>query len=322
MLAAILASSRSVPFYRMGPARIKNRFILLESVFERSPQVHRAFKTAIENPDAYPISEAASYINKVQNGMPMYNTQPPAEYSASTDSLLRRVIRNIPTMVFPNKDDYYFRSSVRERFIARVRTKIRMFLRTTGHFEEFDRSKEYIYFPLQVQPEQSLMIWDRYHTDLPAVIKNIAQSVPFGTELYIKEHPNMVGIRSPAYYTKLRKLPNVRVLQPQLDSTKIIQHALTTVCLTSTVGLQSVLNSIPCITLAKPGYAIMDAVRVASGYSDLPELIATYGGTDVDQSEVEAYVAACIDAGIKRSNPDFATGVCELIEKAQGRKET
>lgn len=321
MITAMLANSRGVPFYRMGPARIKNRFVLLESVFERSPQVHQIFTQAIENPSAYPISEASSYIDNVQNGMPLYDIQPPPGYNTGTDSLINRVIRNIPPVVFPRTEDYYFQSSMKERFTAQVRTKIRkFFLRMREHFDEFDYSKRYIYFPCQVQPEQSLMVWDRYHTDLPAVIRNIAQSVPFGTEVYVKEHPNMVGIRSLSYYTELRKLPNVRVLQPRLNSTEIIQHALATVCLTSTVGLQSVLNGIPCITLDKPGYAIMDAVRIASGYSDLPELIATYGGTNIDRSEVEAYVAACIDAGITRSDSDFATGVCELIEKAQRRR--
>ena len=59
------------------------------------------------------------------------------------------------------------------------------------------------------------------------VITNIAESLPNGYNLYVKEHPNMVvrEWRSISAYKQIMSLPNVTLIHPTVKSQDIIKKS-------------------------------------------------------------------------------------------------
>ena len=55
-----------------------------------------------------------------------------------------------------------------------------------------DYSKKFIYFPLGVDEEHSLLITAPYYTNQIETIRHVAKSMPIGYKLYVKEHPSSV----------------------------------------------------------------------------------------------------------------------------------
>ena len=49
--------------------------------------------------------------------------------------------------------------------------------------------EKYVYFPLQFEPERTILISAPYYTNQLELIKNIARSIPVDYFLYVKEHP-------------------------------------------------------------------------------------------------------------------------------------
>ena len=89
---------------------------------------------------------------------------------------------------------------------------------------DIKNKKPLIYFPLQVEPERSLLIQAPNYTNQVEVVTNIAKSLPSGYELYVKEHPASIfrEWRSIVDYKKIMSLPNVRLVHPFVESKDLI----------------------------------------------------------------------------------------------------
>ena len=78
--------------------------------------------------------------------------------------------------------------------------------------------------PLSVQPELSTNLWAPMFTNLFELIRQIAISLPSGMSLVVKEHPIMLGRRSKKYYEKLKLLPNVKLINPNILTNDVINN--------------------------------------------------------------------------------------------------
>jgi hypothetical protein len=84
---------------------------------------------------------------------------------------------------------------------------------------------DFIYFPLQVQPEASTSVTSPYFMNLKSTIEYISKSLPLGYTLVVKEHPAMKGMRSTGFYRRINSLPNVELVHPGINSKKIIKES-------------------------------------------------------------------------------------------------
>lgn len=323
MLAYTLARATDTPFFRAGTTRIADRFTVHEDVRERSPQVEAAFEAALEDPDGFPISRARDHVEAVRDGGSLYTVPTPSvdDEGGEPNRPLRNAVGSAgrvlldPASLFST--DYYYETSRAKRLFYRAARRLRRAYTTiVTDFDEFDPEQEYAYFPLQVQPELSLMVWARYHTHFPTVVRNVAQSLPTGMELYVNEHPNMWGSRPPSFYDELRKLPNVRVLPLEVDTGRVIERAELTACVTTSVGLDALCRGVPVVALGNPGYSVLDSVHTPGSLEDLPRSIQRALNEGVDPEELVAYIAANLRVGIPRDRHDFPTQVCRHIDRS------
>jgi hypothetical protein len=67
-------------------------------------------------------------------------------------------------------------------------------------------TKRYCIYFLHFQPEYTVNGLGRFFMDQSILIQNIAQCLPSGTILYVKEHKPMIGLRNESFYKKISSL--------------------------------------------------------------------------------------------------------------------
>ena len=65
--------------------------------------------------------------------------------------------------------------------------------------------------------------------------------MPFDVKLYVKEHPNALGIRGPKELKEIKKIPGVRLIDPFVNSHDLLNKAEITVSLSGTISLEAAL---------------------------------------------------------------------------------
>lgn len=156
--------------------------------------------------------------------------------------------------------------------------------RSAGLYTPFDdrvRRTDYIYFPFHVQLDYALTVRSPEYLDQIALVHYLADVLPAGLELLVKEHPASVGGFG---YRALRELvrthSNVRVIHPGASSYDILDKARLVVTINSKVGAETLM-------LGKQVLALGDAF-----YSDSPLV-----GRVARLGEIDATIRSILDKG-------------------------
>ena len=135
----------------------------------------------------------------------------------------------------------------------------------------------YVYFPLNINEEASLLHYAPYFTDQLEVIRHIAKSIPIDHLLYVKEHI-AAGLRfwnDIDYYKEIIELPNVKLIHPKFDNNVLIKNSKLLITIRGTSNLKAVEFGKPTITFGKQPYQIIPSVFGVESLNSLPELIKT-----------------------------------------------
>ncbi len=181
-------------------------------------------------------------------------------------------------------------------FIDRVQRKARLM---RGYHDLYDTPVEgeaYAYYPLHLDPEMATLLLAPYWTDQLNLIKQIARSLPLHFKLYVKEHPAMVGYRTRAYYQTLKKIPNVRLVHPNLDNYRLIKESRLLCTITGTAGWEALLFKKPVITFGDVYFNRVSMVKKCERIDELPLLVQQQVERfNFDEHELEQYVAALLE---------------------------
>jgi len=121
-------------------------------------------------------------------------------------------------------------------------------------FEAPKPGERYFLFPIHYQPEASTLIRGLYYIDQPAVIDDIAKSLPVGTRLYVKEHYANRGRWPAEFYNRIRSTHAVRLLSPDTNTWQLIQGCDAVIAITSRMGWEGVLADKPVFTFGETFY--------------------------------------------------------------------
>lgn len=128
-------------------------------------------------------------------------------------------------------------------------------------FRQFDpppaEDEKFVYFPLFHTQEAIHLLnvpyWAHHVEDLA---RTLADALPLGHKLYIKEHPVIVGDVPYRVLRRLRRHPRIRLLSPEIQSQTLIMKAKSVIVLQGTAGWETLLLRRPLIAFAaKPFYA-------------------------------------------------------------------
>ena len=111
--------------------------------------------------------------------------------------------------------------------------------------------RPFVLFLLQKQPESSVDVIGSPFTNQYEVIRALIRLLPIGWEIWVKEHPNAIGDRSPGYYRELKRLPGLRLIDPFADTHRLLSRAGLTISISGTACLEAGLLGRPAITIVE-----------------------------------------------------------------------
>ena len=193
--------------------------------------------------------------------------------------------------------------------------------------------RPFVYFPLHVVDDYKIKRVIPHCYDQASIIEQVADALPHGHEIVLKEHPMSVGRNRLSLLRRLRRIPNARLVKPHTSSHDLMRCADAVVVISSTVGLEALLYGRPVLTLGQPFYSgygvtidvdsfreIREAVPAVLRFQPDRERILQFLGAAmrachpgkpvlVDDSQANAVaLARSLDAAVRERRPAAAVG--------------
>jgi len=145
------------------------------------------------------------------------------------------------------------------------------------------------------EPEYTLDVQGWPFADQASLIRAIAESLPIGMLLLVKDHLLMVGARRLSFYRKILHLPNVRLVAETVSSQELARASRLVLTVTGTVALEAVASRVPVIMFGKVFLNDLAGVSVVHDLYELPKTISTVlDGTGVDYDRSASAMLAAI----------------------------
>ncbi len=78
-------------------------------------------------------------------------------------------------------------------------------------------------------------------TKIIKLIENIAEQLPPGCFLYIKDHPHRPAFRDMVYFERISLILNVKLVNPSVEGMDIIQNSKGIITISGTSGFEAIL---------------------------------------------------------------------------------
>lgn len=154
-----------------------------------------------------------------------------------------------------------------------IRRKLRNLRGVDDLYDEPGENDNFTFFPLHYEPEVSLLLYAPFFADQIHLIKQIAMSLPVNHYLYVKEHPTMVPYRPRNYYKAIKKIHNVKLINPNISSFDLIARSKLIMTITSSVGWEATLLKKPVITFGDIFYNQLSFVKHCKTPENIPYLV-------------------------------------------------
>jgi hypothetical protein len=220
------------------------RFVLWDSRIEERPHITGA--DTVETVPAHLITEARTLRDRVRSGEKMRQVLSKTQQPRLGFSYLRRLARGAlyRALIVSRHDAYMYtlRSMLFDLKIHMLPINYR--LNRLIWRRLFDRpvaGERFVYYTLNYAPEHTIDVEAPYFTSTEETIRNLTRMLPSGMLLYVKEHPNGLGIRGPLELLRIKRLPGVRLIDPFVDSHELIKAADMVVTLAGTASLEAAL---------------------------------------------------------------------------------
>lgn len=169
-------------------------------------------------------------------------------------------------------------------------------------FYPFEKVSKYIYFPLQFQPEASIDVAAPFFSNQLETARQVAMSLPYDYTLVVKEHPAMVGYRSPAYLEKVSRTVNVKLIDYRIPSEKIIKGADLIMSPNSTTLVEAAFLNKPAIQLGNLGTTlklpnVFKHTDMTTLGNKIKEILKINLNNPDYEKKLENYVSAAYDTG-------------------------
>lgn len=181
-------------------------------------------------------------------------------------------------------------------FIDAIRRKARNLVGQSDLYDTYDPAEPFVFFPLHLEPELSLLLLARFDTDQLGVVRRVTQSLPVGVRLVVKEHPQMVVSRPRSFYKALKKIPNVSLIRPEIPGFDVIARATLVTVISGTAGWEATLFGKPVITFGDAFYNPLPSVVRSKTPEELPaEVAKALSSIAFDEEALVRFVAAILE---------------------------
>lgn len=134
-------------------------------------------------------------------------------------------------------------------------------------------NEKFCLYTLHTQPESSVDVQASYFSDQFSLVKLIARSLPASHILYVKVHPTDVDGKARRFYNAIKRIPNVRLVDFDVDTRMLVIKSDLIFALTGTVAYEAGLLRKPVIVFAKNYFNSLPTVEYCESPIKLPALI-------------------------------------------------
>jgi hypothetical protein len=158
------------------------------------------------------------------------------------------------------------------KFGGWVKTTLRIpgdheFFKKYGKKPEDLNNFSVVYFPLHMEPEISLLNLSPEFNNSMELLIWVSKSLPVDTFLVVKEHPDGFGLRGREWYNNLRRISNVVLAKPEVNSWDWIKASKIIVTITGTTAFEAVHMNRPVISYGRHQLVnCLPTVRYAYNY--------------------------------------------------------
>ena len=157
-------------------------------------------------------------------------------------------------------------------------------------------NEPFIYFPLHQEIESNLLIRAPFQINQVETIKQVAQSIPLGYKLLVKDHKVMAdrGWRSVKDSKEIMKLPNVELLHPNIDSNDIFPKCSLVISIGGSSSIEAAFYDKPSISFRKIGHFRLPSMSVVESIPELSNVIKKSLETKVNEKDVKRFLKRTI----------------------------
>ena len=174
-----------------------------------------------------------------------------------------------------------------------------------------DHGEKFVYFPLGIDQEHSLLIGAPFHTNQIETVRHVAKSIPIEYKLYVKEHPfsGTRNWRSISDYKEIMDIPNVRLLHHSVPNDELFQNCSLVIGTMGSSCLDAAFYGKPSIIFGKMFYSILPSVHRVETLTELPEIIYSSLQETVNLQDIERFMTI-----FKKNSFDFDINKYNLNE--------
>jgi|OM-RGC.v1.001622961 hypothetical protein len=190
---------------------------------------------------------------------------------------------------------YFGRSKIKV-ILKTVAYKLRKKYRENFMEKNLSRTVEsdspFVYFPLHQEQERITMIGAPFYINQIEVVQKIAQSLPVGYKLYVKDHTVMRvrGWRSISEMKKIMGFYNVKLLHPLVNSNEIIKKCDLVISIKGSSVIEAAFHNKPSIAFENVGSYQLSSIHRLQSVTELPQAIRNSLKKKVNQNEFRKYI--------------------------------
>ncbi len=287
---ACVARALGIPYRTMARSRYENLHYWEEAEYREAAPTWRAFSrqapskcTLMLEEEAIPDYQCAKvFIKRAMRNM---------RWRTILYLVLQRIARRIYWLLrgYEKAREYYLSDEIVALLRQRRDIKRMMGQETCGL--EALAGRPFFFYPLHTEPEQALgQISPEFFFQLEA-IAIVSRDLPAGVTLAVKEVANACGRRPPTFYDQILSFKNVVMLNLDAPGADVVHHALGTVTIAGTAGLEAALLGKPVISFGRHNpYNGLDHVYVVRDTAEVSGVIRRIvdGDWDRDKARVDA----------------------------------
>ncbi len=302
--AYIVAQKMGINYLGLVPSRIPNRYEIHSGLGSMKKRIKKKYDQLKNNTLRIPPNVAIDigrYLDSFESTSPDYMihfdhrpNSPAKKYFHIKN--IRNILNDIRYLVSNCEKTYPFEVGNPLIYSLKMfeRTLKRYLRSKTTHkyYKAVDDGECFFLYPLHFHPESSTSILARHHVDEYVVIKNIAFNLPFGSILYVKDHPAAASYPPIEFYKKIARIPNVKIIAPHYNTKELIKTSSGIITLTSTVGFEAILLGKPVVVIGDVFYDFYPACIKINSWKDLFPVLKDIDKLQSDADDKQNFISA------------------------------
>lgn len=290
---SLVATLRGAHYFSLHPARYGSRLMWSDDDYMTSSALLRDIRRFAAEPPALAEGDLAYAQDALSSHV-----------HGGIDYSLREALRRSAAVVF--HDTRQLLCGTRKKDSYRYLGWLPSCLRRNASYAFFRRHGKApaelagfrtVYFPLQMEPEISILSLSPEFNNSIEMITWLSKSLPADVLLVVKEQPMSYGVRSRGYYEQFLKMGNVVLARPEVASWEWIRTSAFTATITGTAAVEAVYFGKPVMAFGK--HHMVNPLPTAryvnsfdAVYAAVPELLALAGDPGLQDVAVRALCAA------------------------------